>query len=144
MFSEWSGGIYASPSIAGSRPGALIAACYATMLHMGTQGYVDSARKIVTAARKIKEGVRGIAGVEVCGDPLAMVVAFRSQTLNIYSIGDEMTAKGWNLNTLQHPAAIHICCTLPTVAAADQLLVDLKQAVASVQAKFDADRKSGK
>ncbi|RXN37127.1 sphingosine-1-phosphate lyase 1-like protein [Labeo rohita] len=31
---DWQGGIYASPSMAGSRPGGIIAACWATMMHM--------------------------------------------------------------------------------------------------------------
>lgn len=51
---DWQGGIYASPSIAGSRPGGIIAACWATMMYMGENGYVDATRKIVSTARKIK------------------------------------------------------------------------------------------
>ncbi|KAI3634617.1 hypothetical protein MIR68_006998 [Amoeboaphelidium protococcarum] len=135
VFPEWSGGIYASPSIAGSRSGALVASCYAALLHMGESGYIESTKKIVTAARAIKEGVKSIEGIEVCGDPLAMVIAFTSQKYNIYSIGDTMTAKGWNLNTLQHPAAIHICCTLPTVNSYGQFIADLKDAVEQVRIK---------
>lgn len=51
---DWQGGIYASPSIAGSRPGGIIAACWATMMHMGENGYVDATKKIVSTAHKIK------------------------------------------------------------------------------------------
>lgn len=51
---DWQGGIYASPSIAGSRPGGIIAACWATMMHMGENGYVDATRKIISTAQKIK------------------------------------------------------------------------------------------
>lgn len=51
---DWQGGIYASPSIAGSRPGGIIAACWATMMNMGENGYVDATKKIVSTARKIK------------------------------------------------------------------------------------------
>lgn len=51
---DWQGGIYASPSIAGSRPGGIIAACWATMMHMGENGYIDATRKIISTARKIK------------------------------------------------------------------------------------------
>ena len=31
----WSGGVYASPSLSGSRPGALIAGTWAAMQHIG-------------------------------------------------------------------------------------------------------------
>lgn len=51
---DWQGGIYASPSIAGSRPGGIIAACWATMMHMGENGYVDATKKVISTARKIK------------------------------------------------------------------------------------------
>lgn len=51
---DWQGGIYASPSVAGSRPGGIIAACWATMMHMGENGYVEATKKIISTARKIK------------------------------------------------------------------------------------------
>lgn len=51
---DWQGGIYASPSIAGSRPGGIIAACWATMMHMGENGYIDATKKVISTTRKIK------------------------------------------------------------------------------------------
>uniref|UniRef100_A0A3P8QJG9 sphinganine-1-phosphate aldolase n=1 Tax=Astatotilapia calliptera TaxID=8154 RepID=A0A3P8QJG9_ASTCA len=54
---DWQGGIYASPSIAGSRPGGIIAACWATMMYMGENGYVDATKKIVSTAHKIKTDI---------------------------------------------------------------------------------------
>lgn len=53
---DWQGGIYASPSIAGSRPGGIIAACWATMMHMGESGYVEATKKVVQTARTIAAG----------------------------------------------------------------------------------------
>lgn len=35
---EWSGGLYVSPTIAGSRPGALIAGAWAAMISLGQEG----------------------------------------------------------------------------------------------------------
>jgi sphinganine-1-phosphate aldolase len=42
---------------------------------------------------------------------------------------------GWNLNTLQNPAAIHICVTLLTVPATDAFLADLGKSIAEVKAQ---------
>lgn len=50
---DWQGGIYPSPTIAGSRPGCLIAACWATMVYLGEQGYVEATRKIISTTRFI-------------------------------------------------------------------------------------------
>uniref|UniRef100_A0A3B5L6B8 sphinganine-1-phosphate aldolase n=1 Tax=Xiphophorus couchianus TaxID=32473 RepID=A0A3B5L6B8_9TELE len=54
---DWQGGIYASPSVAGSRPGGIIAACWATMMYMGESGYVDATKKIIGTARKIRNDI---------------------------------------------------------------------------------------
>jgi sphinganine-1-phosphate aldolase len=42
---EWPGGLYFSPTFAGSRPGALSAACWAALTSIGEQGYMDATKK---------------------------------------------------------------------------------------------------
>lgn len=54
--SDWPGGIYASPSIAGSRSGFLIACCWATLMYYGHEGYVRETRKIIQVTRAIADG----------------------------------------------------------------------------------------
>lgn len=53
---DWSGGVYGSPTMAGSRPGALSAGCWATMMYFGQDGYTNSTKKIIQTARDIKAG----------------------------------------------------------------------------------------
>jgi sphinganine-1-phosphate aldolase len=93
----WPGGVYASPSIAGSRPGALLAGAWAAMLFMGRQGYLESCKQIVGAARQIVAGIReNIPELEILGDPKSTVVAFQSETLDVYAVGDKMSERGWH------------------------------------------------
>jgi hypothetical protein len=40
-FTDWPGGLYATPTFAGSRPGGLSAACWAAMVAFGESGYLD-------------------------------------------------------------------------------------------------------
>jgi sphinganine-1-phosphate aldolase len=54
--SEWTGGIYASPTMAGSRPGALVAGCWTALMATGEQGYHEASKIIVSTARKIAKG----------------------------------------------------------------------------------------
>ena len=61
-----------------------------------------------------------------------------SSTLDIYDIADGMNTKGWHLNALQSPPAIHIAVTLPIVAVVDQLIGDLVEVVEDVK---DQERK---
>jgi sphinganine-1-phosphate aldolase len=53
---DWPGGVYGSPTMAGSRPGALSAGCWAVMLYMGYNGYVEATKKIISTARAIRKG----------------------------------------------------------------------------------------
>lgn len=130
---EWPGGVYASPSIAGSRPGAIIAGCWTAMMSMGETGYIESCREIVGARAKIQSRIENeIPELRIIGRPLVSVVAFDSPLINIYSVGDKMSKLGWHLNGLQTPPALHIACTKLTVNAVDSLISDLKSCVAEV------------
>lgn len=108
---DWPGGFYISPTFAGSRPGALIAVAWAAMVSMGEAGYLDSAKAILETTNWIKTEMRKIPEIEVIGDPLFMV-AFRSETLNVYQILEYMTDKNWGLNGLHLPPSVHLCVTL--------------------------------
>ena len=141
---EWPGGLYFSPTLAGSRPGALSAACWAAMLSMGEQGYLDAARGILETAAEIKRGLSEIPELRLLGDPL-FVIAFASDTLDVYAISDYMTHKGWSLNGLQNPPAIHIALTIrharPDFAA--RFIADLNEAVAYVKAHPEVEGSLG-
>ncbi|KAJ3416545.1 hypothetical protein HDV05_001282 [Chytridiales sp. JEL 0842] len=135
IVTDWPGGVYASPAIAGSRPGALIAGCWAAMMRMGEKGYVETTKAIIGAARKIVKGIETTEGLRVIGNPVLSVVAFESSSpnLNVYAVGDLLSRKGWHLNMLQFPQAIHIACTYLTVPVADQLVADIKEAVEAIK-----------
>jgi glutamate/tyrosine decarboxylase-like PLP-dependent enzyme len=127
---DWPGGLYFSPTFAGSRPGALSAACWAAMVSMGEKGYLESTRKILETASIIKAGIHEIPELKILGDPL-WVIAFASDELNIYQVMDQMGRKGWSLNGLHKPACVHICVTLRHAekGVAERFIEDLKSSV---------------
>jgi sphinganine-1-phosphate aldolase len=137
---DWSGGVYGSPSMAGSRPGALIAGCWASLMAMGESGYVDSCHSIVgtraTIENALKEHPVLSTSLRVLGEPMVSVVAFESvdPVIDVYDVADGMSAKGWHLNALQDPPGIHIAVTTPMVKAVDVLIEDL---VSVVEAEKD-------
>ncbi|KMU77323.1 sphingosine-1-phosphate lyase 1 [Coccidioides immitis RMSCC 3703] len=146
---EWSGGVYASPSIAGSRPGALIAGCWSSLMAIGESGYKDSCHQIVSAAKKFETSIREdpvlSRDLKVIGEPMVSVVAFATTTaeIDIYDIADAMSAKGWHLNALQNPAAMHVAFTVPTANAVDHLTADLTEVVEIERAKADEPKRLG-
>jgi sphinganine-1-phosphate aldolase len=131
---EWPGGIYFSPTFSGSRPGGLIAAAWATLVTMGEEGYLEASRRILETAAALKQGIRAIPDLHVLGEPL-FVIAFGSRTLDIYKVLERMSAKGWNLNGLHKPPAVHLCVTLRHTqpGVADRFLEDLRASVEHVR-----------
>ena len=112
-FSDWPGGLYATPTFAGSRPGASSAACWAAMTSIGADGYLEAARRILQAAATIRGGIERIGGLRVLGDPLFCIAfATEEDELAVFRVLDAMTARGWALNGLHRPPAVHICTTL--------------------------------
>jgi sphinganine-1-phosphate aldolase len=132
---DWPGGIYFSPTVAGSRPGGLLAACWAALVATGEKGYLEGAKRILETARVIRSGIEATPGLRVLGDPL-WVIAFDSPKLDIYRILDFMSKRGWSLNGLHRPAAIHIAITLRHTQAgvAERFLADLRDAMEHVRA----------
>ena len=132
---EWPGGLYFSPTFAGSRPGALSAACWAALTSIGADGYMAATKKILETADKIKKGIREIPELHILGEPL-FVVAFASDTVNVYKVLDYMSHKKWSLNGLHKPTCVHLCVTLRHTqeGVAERFLADLREAVEYVKA----------
>lgn len=136
---DWPGGLYFSPTFAGSRSGALSATAWAAMVSIGEQGYLERTKRILETADKIKKGIEEIPEIYVLGDPL-WDIGFASDTLNIYQVLNCMSEKNWNLNGLQLPPAAHICLTLRHTqpGIAERFLEDLASSVEYVKNNPDA------
>ncbi len=132
---DWPGGLYTSPTFAGSRSGALLAACWAAMLSMGEQGYLEAAKKILESAAQMRAGVEAIPELRLLGESL-FVVAFTSDSLDIYNVMDCMIQHGWNLSPLHKPAGLHVAVTLRHAqpGVAERFVEDLNSSVVHVKA----------
>jgi glutamate/tyrosine decarboxylase-like PLP-dependent enzyme len=141
---DWPGGLYFSPTFAGSRPGALSAACWAAMVSMGEQGYLEAARRILETTAWLKGQMRSLPEIEVIGDPL-FLIAFRSETLDVYKIMEYMTQRKWGLNGLHLPPSVHVCITLRHTqpGVKERFIEDLKAAIAYVKAHPEASEGIG-
>jgi glutamate/tyrosine decarboxylase-like PLP-dependent enzyme len=136
---DWPGGLYLSPTLSGSRPGALSAECWAAMVSIGERGYLDAARRILETGARVRDGIAAIGGLQVLGDPLWVIAFGAEDGLDVYQVMENMGHRGWSLNGLQRPAAVHIAITLRHTlpGVADRFLADLADAVAEVRASPD-------
>jgi hypothetical protein len=78
---------------------------------MGEDGYLEATAAILDTGERIKEGIADIDGLRILGDPL-WVIAFASDEVNIYEVMAQMAERGWSLNGLHHPPAVHLAITL--------------------------------
>ena len=133
---DWPGGLYLSPTFAGSRPGALSAECWAAMVSIGERGYLEAARRILQTGAKVRDGIAGIPGVRVLGDPLWVIAFATEDGVDVFQVLEHMSERGWSLNGLQRPAAVHIAITLRHTlpGVADRFLADLRASVEQVRA----------
>src|SRR6185295_11059138 len=59
-YTSWPGGIYASPSMTGTRPGGAIAAAWAVLQHLGEAGYLQQARAMLATTDALTKGIDAV------------------------------------------------------------------------------------
>jgi len=131
IFDGWPGGIYGSATTAGTRPGSPIAAAWATIQHLGRDGYLAKARIVRDATRKFLDGVRSIDDLQVTGDPDMSLFEFsaRDGVEATGAVGDAMDDRGWRLDRQQ--GGLHLMISPGHLAVADAFVSDLAEAVAT-------------
>ena len=133
--SDFPGGLYVTASINGSKAGFVIAAAWATMLHCGESRYIEVCRSVCTAASAFKTAVDANPHLRVMGDPVANTVSFTSDRIDIYTLKDQLQAKGWIFQAQQFPPAIHLGVTVEHTkdGVMAQLLQDLDACVTELE-----------
>jgi len=142
---NWSGGVFASSALLGTRPGGAYAAAWATLQYFGINGYKKLADETWQAVSKLKEGVTAIPELEIMGKPMGPLFAYKSidPSVNIYAVGDQMDAKGWQVNRNQKPNGLHAMVTAQHLKVVEQYLADLKECVAIVKANPELANQGG-
>jgi sphinganine-1-phosphate aldolase len=143
LFDDWLGGFYWSSGLQGSKSAAPLAAAWAVLNFIGTDGYREYVRITLDATRRLIEGVRAIPGLRVLGEPDAQCVAVAAvdgDTLDIFAVMDWLAERGWHLDRQAPPDSLHATVAVNTAPAIDDLLADLRTAVAAVGASRAEDR----
>ena len=137
-FADWSGGIYGSPTMAGTRPGGAIGAAWAVMNHLGEEGYLRLASSIMNTTAELLAGIKAIPGLQILGEPAMSVFAFTADTLNTFALADAMAARGWFLDRQQMPVCLHMMVTPAHAGVVPKFLTDLRECATQVAASGDA------
>jgi glutamate/tyrosine decarboxylase-like PLP-dependent enzyme len=129
---DFPGGIYASPTLLGTRPGGPIAAAWAALHAMGEAGYLDATARAIDAADRMRAGIAEISGLSLLGRPDATIVAYTGDDL--FAIADRLGARGWSVDRQHRPTSIHLTVTANHAPVVDEYLADLRASVGEVRA----------
>ena len=129
-YGDWPGGLYGTFAAAGARPAAPVAAAWAVMTYLGEDGYLAKARMIVDAFDRIRGAIAEIPELHVWGEPDMSVMAFGSDALDVFAVGDVMDDRGWRLDRQDNPRALHLMVAPMHVHVVDEFVADLRDAVA--------------
>lgn len=129
----WGGGMYGSPTAAGTRPAPPIAGAWAALRSLGEDGYLRLAGVVRDTRDRLVEGIAGIDGLTVTVPPLFSVFEVSSDAgLDMEAVADALGERGWYPD--RQPGGLHLMLSPVHATVADDLLRDLADAVEEVRA----------
>ncbi len=140
-FADWPGGIYATPCIAGGRPGGLLASAWAVMHYLGEEGFLKLSKTAKETADTLMKGINETPMLHVLGKPEATVFAIGSDELNIFELGARMNNLGWHMDFQHLPPSLHMTVSPIHASITDLFLQDIKKTALDVS-KIDPAKQS--
>jgi sphinganine-1-phosphate aldolase len=138
VFDDWLGGMYATPNMQGSRSGVPMAAAWAVMRHLGSDGYRALTATTIQGANQMRTGIAAIDGIRVLGDSKFHLLSMASdpssdQPIEMFSLGDALASRGWFHGRQYPPDSLHATVSAGTAAVMDQYLEALAASVEQVR-----------
>jgi glutamate/tyrosine decarboxylase-like PLP-dependent enzyme len=135
---EWTGYSVVNTTVQSTKSGGPMAAAWATLRHIGDDGYLALARRTMDATDRIIAGIGSIEGLRVMGEPVMSLVAFTSEHADPFHLADEMKLRGWLVGPqlAYGPSKENIHLTIgPTHdSTVDAFLSDLRESAAAARA----------
>lgn len=131
-FEDWPGGLYASGTAAGTRPGPPIAGAWAVINHLGVEGYSRLARRVAAAADGFRAAIESVDGLGITSNPEMSVWEFgltEDSDLDLGALAASMDARGWALDA--QPGGLHLMLSPGHDKVVDQFAEDLAWAAAA-------------
>ncbi len=139
---DWPGYPVVNPTLAGTRPAGPLAAAWATLRVLGSDGYGRLAVAARRATLDVAAGVAAIPGLRVLGSPAGTLLAIAAAPaplaasgLDVLVVADEMRVRGWVLQPQPAhgplPPTVHLTLTAASLTRVPALLADLTESAAA-------------
>ncbi len=130
---QWTGYTVVNPTVQSSKSAGPLAAAWALLNFIGDDGYLEIARQVLDAARRIADAIDEMEDLRLLGRPEMNLVAFTSDAVSVFHIIDEMKARAWyvqpQLEFHGSKENIHLSINPASVKWVDALLADLRVCV---------------
>jgi len=128
--SNWTGYTVINPTVQSTKSAGPIAGAWAALHFLGDDGYLEIARKVRDATRRIVEAVDAMADFRVLGRPDMNLLAFASDGVGVFHVVDEMKERGWYVQPQlafgSSPENIHLSVNPESVRWVEPMLADLE------------------
>ena len=135
---NWLGGLYGSPSMAGTRPAGPIAAGWAVLHYLGADGYLELAEAAHQASTTLQAAITATPGLALRGTSGRHRVRLRGRPeggLDTFALGDALADRGgWFFDRQTPPDSLHATVQAGHRQVVDQLCADLAAAAAELHA----------
>ncbi len=143
----WPGYTVVNAGVQSSRSGGPVAASWALLSYLGEEGYLGLATRAREAARTLIDGVAGIDGLRVLGDPPATLIAIAGDGVDVFVVADELRERGQfaqvQLSFGSSPANLHLSTFGSSPAHAAALVDLLAESVAAARTAPPVDVPEG-
>ncbi len=128
-WSGWTGYSVINPTVLSTKSGGPIAACWATLQHIGREGYLELVETCQNAAARIVAGIRQMPSLRILGAPKTNLFSIASETIDVFALADDMKARGWYIQPQfgfsNSPANLHLSVGASNAPLVDEFLADL-------------------
>jgi len=137
---DWPGYTMLNSTLQSTRSGGPLAAAWAVVQHLGDEGYLELARRTLSAVTALAEGISGIDGLRLLAEPDSTLLAVTGEDagFDLFTVADEMRARGWYVQPQfaheSSPVNLHLTVTAANRGSEAEFTGDLAASVAAARA----------
>ena len=113
---DWLGGVYGSSGMLGTKSGGSMASAWAVMHFLGDDGYLRLTRQAREATLQLATNIRNTPELVLRAEPDSTLLCFGAKeraALNVFSVADELSKRGWYVDRQTPPDSLH--CTVNAI-----------------------------
>lgn len=126
---QWPAGVFRTTTLAGTRPAGAVAAAWAVLNHLGTEGYRKAAARMAAMTDAYVADITAIEGMEFWAQPDMTLINFGSRQHDMMKVAAAMMQKDWLVSMTRRPVGLHVMMSLLHEGARAQYITDLRAAV---------------